>query len=149
MADSSDTILEELNLLALSLHAQLDQAEARVSSINVLINQLAGLDGATETAILGLVIYEGHYSVFTGPHESGPVLQSALLIPGGIGVVYWASEEYAAIRKNPPKHEKDLLLRFFPFDNCPSAIKSLLLPQVQPLMEQLFSRFTFLRKNDG
>ncbi|MDB5345002.1 MAG: hypothetical protein JWP89_3379 [Schlesneria sp.] len=147
MSESKRSVINELRQLNLSLRAQLEQAEARVPVINALVAQLAEIELVTEVAILGLVIYQGHYSALTGPHDSGPVLQSALLIPGGIGVIYWDSEEYAALRKNPHRNEWDLFLRFSHFDDCPSAVKALLLPQVQSLMEQLLSRFRFFWKD--
>jgi hypothetical protein len=147
MAESSQNYVDQLRQLNLSLRVQLEQAEARIPGINDLLQQLATIDLVTETALLGLVIFEGHYSVLTGPHDSGPLLQAALLIPGGLGVIHWDSEEYATFRKAPPQNETELFIKFVPFESCPSAIKALLLPQVEPLLELFFSRFRCLKRN--
>lgn len=145
MANPFQNHIDRLRQLNLSLRVQLEQAEARVPGINDLINQLATIELVTETALLGLVIYEGHYSILTGPHDSGQIVQAALMIPGGFGVIYWDSEEFESFRNSPLENEAELFCRFVPFDICPSAIKALLLPQVQPLLELLLVRFRFLR----
>jgi len=137
----SDPIIQQLRQLNLSLRIQLEQAEARIPDINELIEQLAAIELISETALLGLVIYEKHYSALSGPHDSSQVIQSALMIPGGIGVVCWDTEEYLAFRDNPPEDLSELYIKYVPFDSCASAVKALLLPQVEPLMELFMKRF--------
>jgi len=130
--------LQHLNLL-LRLH--LEEAEVRIPEINDLIRQLLTIELVPETALLGLVIYERHYSALTGPQDSSQVLQSALLIPGGLGVILWDCEDYLRFRNSPPVDQGELFLKFVPFEQCGSAVKALLLPQIEPLMELLFKRF--------
>jgi len=133
--------VEQLQYLNLLLRLHLEEAEVRIPEINDLIRQLFTIEFVPETALLGLVIYERHYSALTGPHDSSQVLQSALLIPGGLGVILWDSEDYLRFRNAPPVDQGELFLKFVPFDQCVSAVKALLLPQVQPLMELLLKRF--------
>lgn len=140
MTDISRSVLGQLGQLSLSLRAQLDQAEAHVPNINALFARLAEVDRLNETIILGLVIYEGHYNILTGPHEMGQVVQAALMVPQGFGVICWDSAEYLIFRKNPPRTVAELLLRFVAFETCPPAIKTLLLPQVHPLLAQFLGR---------
>lgn len=145
----SDPIVEQLRQLNLSLRIQLEQAEARIPGINDLIEQLATIELVSETALLGLVIYEKHYSALNGPQDSGQVLQSVLMIPGGIGVICWDTEEYLAFRDHPPDDLSELFLKYVPFNSCVSAVKALLLPQVEPLMELLMKRFSHLNRELG
>ncbi len=148
MADDIRTIVEQLRQLTLSLSAQLDQAEARIPDINTVVTQLGGLGLLTETVILGIVIYEGHYGIRGGPHDSGLVIQAGLMLPGGFGVICWDSEEYLAFRNSPPQSDAHLLLRFIPFEACVPAIRALLLPQVHPLLAMLLKRFR-IPKREG
>lgn len=134
-------LLERLRMLNLVLRLRLEQAEARIPGINDLIQQLFAIELLPETALLGLVIFERHYSAQTGPQDSSQVLQAAILIPGGLGVVCWDSEDYLAFRNHLPENLQELFLKFVPFDRCGSAVKALLLPQVEPLMERLMTRF--------
>lgn len=140
----SDPIVEQLRQLNLSLRLQLEQAEARIPVINELIERLAAIELVSETALLGLVIYEKHYSSQSGPQDSSQVLQAVLMIPGGFGVICWDVEEYLAFRDHPPEDLSNLFLKYVPFDSCVSAVKALLLPQVEPLMELLMKRFSHL-----
>lgn len=135
MNNSHQYHIEQLRLLDLSLRSQLQQAEARVPSINAIIAELAKMQGVPEYAILGLILYEGLTNVLTGPNESGQVVQVALTVPGGFGVVNWSSEEFATYCKTPPKTSAGIFRLFIPFDRCPSAVKALLLPHVQPLLD--------------
>lgn len=141
MTEPTQLLLEKLRMLNLVLRLRLEQAEARIPGINDLIQQLFTIELVPETALLGLVIFERHYSARTGPQDSSQILQSALLIPGGLGVIFWDSEEYLAFRNHPPENLQELFLKFVPFDRCGSAVKALLLPQVEPLMERLLTRF--------
>jgi len=136
------SFVERLRQLNLTLRVQLDQAEARIPGINDLIQQLGAIDLLNDAALLGLVIYERHYDLSRGPHDSGQVLQSVLMIPGGIGVLLWDTEEYLAFRSTPEPDPTTLKLKFVPFDDCEGAVKALLLPQVQPLMELLMNRLS-------
>lgn len=140
MSNLNPSLLERLRQLNLSLRLQLDQAEARIPAINDLIEQLGAIDLLCEAALLGLVIYERHYDLSKGPRDSGQVLQSALMIPGGIGVLLWDTDEYLAFRSDPDPNEASLFLKFVPFDDCEGAVKALLLPQIEPLMELLMNR---------
>lgn len=138
-----------LRQLNLSLRLQLDQAEARIPPINDLIEQLGAIDLLSEAALLGLVIYERHYDLSHGPRDSGQLLQSALMIPGGIGVLLWDTDEYLAFRSNPDPNEAALFLKFVPFNDCEGAVKALLLPQIEPLMELLMKRLSYLFRDQG
>lgn len=145
MSNSGHAIVDQLCHHTLSLRAQLDQVEARVPDINNAIGELAKMLVLKETAVLGLVIYEGHYSDHPGSAKSTNVVQAALMIPKGFGVIWWEAKEYLAYRKSPPTSESDCQFRFVPFLECPSAIRTLLLPQVHPLLVMLLSQMRAAR----
>ena len=63
------------------------------------------------------------------------------MIPGGLGVIRWDTEEYQAFRREPLVDQSGLELKFVPFAACGWAVKALLLPQIEPLMELLFTRY--------
>lgn len=129
--------LRELNLL---LRGRFEQAEAQIPPINDQIARLSRVRLLHKTALLGPVIYQRNYSDVNGPHESGQILQVALLIPGGIGIVSWDSKEYAALREPGRPPEAEAFRYFLPFDECDPAIRGLLLPHMEPLLEQLVLR---------
>jgi hypothetical protein len=68
------------------------------------------------------------------------VIQAALLVPDGIGVVLWDSEQYAALRDLPEGREADEKVLFQPFAECEPAVKGLLLPEIESLLERLYKR---------
>jgi len=137
MNDPQHNHIEQLRLLDLSLRSQLELAEARVQSINEVIVHLAEAQVVSETAIVGLIIYEGLNNVLTESINSGQVVQAALTVPYGFGVINWSSEEFASFRKTPTPDAAGLIQLFVPFDRCPTGIKALLLPHVQPLLDLL------------
>lgn len=134
--------LERLRNLNVTIRAQLEQAEAHIPDINIAIQQLSGIQLLPETALLGHIIFERHYCPINGPHDSSQVLQAALLIPQGIGVIMWDLEEYIAFRNNPDAHQGDLFLRFVGFDDLGFAIKALLLPQAESLLDRVIQMAT-------
>jgi hypothetical protein len=130
--------LETLRQLNLTLRQQLEAAEARVPAINEQIAQLVGIGLIQDAALLGEVVYDKAYSPIPTPTDGSLVLQAAILIPGGLGLVAWDREEFLAVRNQGPGY-RDTHLRFVPFDELGSALKALLLPQVEPLLDRLLS----------
>lgn len=64
------------------------------------------------------------------------LLQAALLVPEGFGLVAWDRDEFLSFREQGPG-VRDARLRFVPFDELDSALKVLLLPQIEPLLARL------------
>ncbi len=130
--------IDELRQLNIKLRSQLEQAETFIPELNRQIKQLANLQFAGDTVILGQVVYERHYAARSGPMDSSQVLQAALLAPGGIGVVLWDQAEYLAFRSVPEPRQSDVTIRFVSFEECEPAVRGLILPQVEPLMQRLY-----------
>jgi hypothetical protein len=112
-------------------------AEARVPEINRLLEQLVAVQIINETALLGDVVISRLYSALYAPADSGQVLVAALLLPGGFGVVLYDSEELAQLEQSPCDGHKITSLNFQPFDACEPAIRALLLPHLEPLLDRL------------
>lgn len=72
--------LRQLREFNTELRQQLEAAEACIPPINDAIEQLARVGLVHDQAFLGPIVYERGYSDRTGPHTSGQVLQSALLV---------------------------------------------------------------------
>lgn len=132
--------LHQLQQLNLHLRVHLEEAEVRVPEINDQIQQLYAIELVPETALLGTVICVRDYSILNGAPDSSQVFQSALLIPGGLGVILWDCEDYLNFRNGPSVDQKELFLKFVPFDLCDSAVKALLLPHIEPLLRMLFKQ---------
>ncbi len=61
-------------------------------------------------------------------------------MPGGLGVILWDTEEYAELGRVPEGPESEARLHLQPFEKCEPALKALLLPQIEPLIQRLFER---------
>jgi hypothetical protein len=131
--------IEQLQEINLRLRQQLEQAELLLPIVDQLIGQLAVIELLPSTAILGRILLD---EPVTGPVDSdgSRLLQAAILVPGGVGVVIWDREHYLSFRNQEQPGYQDALPRFEPFESQPSGIKSLLLPEVLSLLEQLSSR---------
>ena len=112
-------------------------AEARLPMVNDLIRQLATVDLLPETALLGEVILDQALVPVPNYSDGSQLLQAALLVPGGFGIVLWDREEYLAVRNSHGATSHEMRVRFIAFDQVGSAIKALLLPQVEPLLDRL------------
>jgi hypothetical protein len=118
---------------------QLEQAETYVPALNAQLEQLGVIDLANDITLLGGVIHERPYAAGSGRDDSAQFSQAVLLAPEGIGAAVWDMEEYVENQKSPSGNEEQARLKFVPFDECSSAVKALLLPQVRPLLERLFA----------
>ena len=88
-------------------------------------------------AILGPIIHHWAYEPRPWGWDSGPLAQAALLVPDGIGVVIWDSEDYAELCRVPDGLEAEAKGRFVPFAACEPAVQGLLFPTIEPLLERL------------
>lgn len=126
--------LQELNLIVRRLQ---EEAELRIPPVNEIIAQVAAVGLANQTVILGDVMTELPYSTADGPYDSGQLLLAVLVVPGGLGVARWDSEEYWQATQAPEPPGADLWLRFRPFSELVAIEKALLLLHAAPLVERL------------
>lgn len=133
--------LHHLQHLNLEIRQRLEVAELKVGRVNPLLAQLAAAGLLNDTIVLGEVVLQRPYSVQADCTESGQFIQAALSVPGGFGAVLWDSEEFAFLR-DTPQLESEAIRKAIPFEQCSSAIKALLLPQLEPLLDRLFADLT-------
>lgn len=139
MDKNLQSVIDSLQKLNVNIRQRLEQAETYVPVLNAQLEQLGVIDLVNGITLLGDVIHERPYADGSGREESAELVQAALLAPEGFGVAIWDLEEYVANQKSPSGSEVDARLRFVPFEQCNSAVKALLLPQVRPLLDRLFA----------
>lgn len=115
-------------------------ADCLVPGINDMLALMAGLGLLTDTVLLGEVICDRSYAYPPLDHESGQVVQAALLVPGGLGVVVWDSEEYVEYSRNPSRPDFDVRARFRPYRQCGQALRALILPHIAMALEHACCR---------
>ena len=94
-------LVEQLQDLIVRLRSQLEQSEAHIPTVNSAIQRLAELDLVTPQTLLGNVVHTQCYPADSGITDAGLVLQVALKIPEGLGIVTWDSEQYMTLRQSP------------------------------------------------
>ncbi|MEZ6093466.1 MAG: hypothetical protein R3C03_04390 [Pirellulaceae bacterium] len=134
-------LVEQLQDLIVRLRSQLEQSEAHIPIVNSAIRRLAELDLVTSQTLLGNVVHTQSYSPESGITDSGLVIQAALKIPEGLGVVTWDSERYMTLRQSPEGLESEAILRFTPYDELEPALKALLLAET-PVLTERFLRLS-------
>ena len=139
MGRDFDDMIEHLKWLTFWIRHCRDQAEAKMREVNHLIWQLGKSGLLHEAVLLGEVVHTRYYTPQPGGHDSGRVAQAAQRVPGGIGAVLWDGEEYARLRDAPGGLGVAAGPGFRPFEQCEPALKALLLPQIEPLLQQLRS----------
>jgi len=142
MSKEFDEMVEYLKWLNFWIRHCRDQAEAKMGEVNRLLGQLGETGFVHETVVLGEVIHHRYYAPLSGGNDSGQLVQAALCVPGGLGVVLWDSEEYSQWRDIPEGLEAEARPGFLPFERRDAALKALLLPQIEPLLQQLRRRLT-------
>jgi hypothetical protein len=98
MSKEFDEMVAHLKWLNFWIRHSCDQAEAKMAEVNRLLQQLAETGWVQETVILGAVIHQRYYAPLSGGHDSSQVVQAALCLPGGLGVVLWDSEDYTSLK---------------------------------------------------
>lgn len=130
------TQLEKLRQLNLSIRQQLEAAEACIPAINEQIAQLAVVGLVRDAAFMGQIVYDKAYGAIPSETDGSLLLQAALLVPEGFGLIAWDREAFLAFREEGPGY-RDARLQFNHFDELDGALRALLLPQVAILLERL------------
>jgi len=149
MPDTTDDRLDRLRKLSRTLRRRHERAEARIPSLNAAILDLCSFQILPQTVLLGPVIYDRPYHASDETSDSYQVLQAALLITGGLGVVVWDSEDHAAYRRAPSAKTHRVFEAFVPYERCGPGSKALLLPEVDDLLDRLFELATPRRTNES
>jgi len=127
--------LNKLQNINVIIRQQLEIAEAKIPELNRLLSQLAALKLLNDIALLGGVLISREYGAVAGITDSGQVLVAALVLPGGLGACVFDSEQYAMLDEFDGG--RTAKLSFQSFDESEPAVRALLLPHVEPLLDRL------------
>jgi hypothetical protein len=135
MSRQFDLNLEQLRQINAALRQSLELAEARVAQVNELVTRLAASGLLNNRVLLGKIVFQRAYDA-AWDDGSWQVIQASLSSSQGFGAIFWDSEQLASLQ-NTPYLEVEALGLHRPFDQCPPAVKALLLHQIEPLLAEL------------
>jgi hypothetical protein len=127
-------------LRALKVLAQ--EAECRIAVINQVVTEIAATGLLQRSAILGRVIQHRPYAPVPEGNHTGLVIQGCLLMPGGVGILSWDSEDYFELKEVPDGLEAEAWLHFTSFDETETAHRALLSFQIDELMHLMIELFS-------
>jgi hypothetical protein len=131
--------LEMLKQLNLQIRLDLEQAEAKIPALNEQIDQLSRTGLLDGEAVLGDVIFTRAY--YEQPErEGGLVMQAAVLVPGGFGVVEWDSDDYLTVSESYGPSFAQARTRFRGFGDLEPALRARLLSQVESILNRLLGK---------
>ena len=116
-------LLEKANA---ALRGDQELAEARLEGLNRQLRELH------RTGLVGAVVVPGPV-ILTRPYnnpaaESDQILQAALVLPAGVGVLVWDTFEIIEVEADPRLFCQEAARRHTPFEGCEPAVKALLSP---------------------
>jgi hypothetical protein len=135
MSDLSD----RLRAWDLGVRRLAEQAEARVADATNLIRELHAAGRVRPAVLLGPVMDVRPYDPGYGPEDSGQVIQAVLLVPEGLGVVFWDTEDLHAIPPGPDR-EREACRLFTPVANLRPLMRVQVLPFAVDLVARLLAR---------
>jgi hypothetical protein len=141
MSKKFSEIVNALNNLVESMERAEQEAGRWMKGVNTLLARLGASGFVNHTVVLGPVIHQRGYAPPRGIWEVGEVIQAALLVPQGIGVVVWDVEEFLNLRGSEQGLEGDAAAHFVPFEECDLALRALLLPRLPALLEKFGESF--------
>jgi hypothetical protein len=117
--------LQRLKDFSLRMKHDLELVEAKAPAINDLVEQLSLLGILGPNLITGQVVFQRPANAMSG-HDTGEVIQSALAVPAGLGLIFWDCDTYLEATKSPNGLEQEGFKRFVPFDELPPGLKATL-----------------------
>lgn len=138
-------LLDRLQQLNVDLRRRWEIAETFLPRLNDLLTQLALLEADRRYILAGAVLSERPYDAADLCRNSGQIAQSALMFPGGLGVLLWDSDEFCMSESScevPP----DAIHRFVPLTECSKPywiqLAESALPMVERLLRLLYGKST-------
>ena len=136
MKSRFDEMAEQLASLNLQIRHDMEQAEAKAERVNQLVHELGETGLLTDQVVLGS-FFERAYDASDSAHDSGQIVQAALLVPDGFGICLWDMVEYAGLRNSQDGLEAHARAKFQPFEACSAVEKKLLLPFLEEMLGDL------------
>jgi hypothetical protein len=114
-----------------------EQAEACVAEADALVRALHRAGRLRPAVILGAVMGVRPYDPGQGSEDSGQVVQAVLLVPEGVGVLFWDTEDLHLIPHGPDR-DREARQLFTPLANLRPLMRVQLLPYAAELLARLF-----------
>jgi hypothetical protein len=145
MHDTLSRQAAELANLTDLIRTSLSLADSAMGPINEQLAELAAM-GMDNIEIEGPVIYSRAASWSPAFDEGQIVYAAALIMPGGLGITAWISDEYAdrygESNCEPPKLKE----RFVPYEKLPAIVRAMLPAHAPKLLTQLLQSFSVLTR---
>jgi hypothetical protein len=132
-------LVNRLRVWNLGVRRLAEQAEARVADVTDLVRELHAAGRVRSAVILGPVMDVRPYDPGYGPDDSGQVVQAVLLVPEGLGLVYWDTEDRQAVSPGPDR-EREARRLFTPAAGLRPLVRVQILPYAAELISRLISR---------
>jgi hypothetical protein len=129
--------LANLNQRARRLRERQARAEVLAAYLNYTVDELSTMGMLPPAIVLGPVIREQSLDANGHGLSNGRLVQAAVLVPEGLGVVLWDVEDYAELSKQPGGLESEARMQFVPFSRCAPAIRGLLDEHIGDLLTRL------------
>lgn len=113
-----------------------EQAEARIADADALVRDLYRSGRVRARVLLGPVMSVQPYDPGCGPEDSGQVTQAVFLVPEGLGVVFWDTEDLHAVPPGPNR-EREARRLFTPVARCRPILRIQYLPCAIELVARL------------
>ncbi len=128
--------MRRLQAASLEIRQKAEQAELLVEEAHAAIRQIATAQARPPKLLLGSIVLSQPYAVDAEASPSGQMVQAALSSTDGFGVIFWDSEELAALAQLP-QLEYEARKRFVSINDCPPAFKAAMLPELEGLLRGL------------
>lgn len=116
-----------------TMRAIASMGTSSVRSLNALVAEIAANGLVSHSVIRGQILSRRDYAPYEGGHDSDQVLQAALLVPGGIGILFWDSVEYERMERIPDALESRAADVFVPYEECSDIVQGLIARQYDDL----------------
>lgn len=123
-----------------SIEAVAKAAEQRIEAVNSIIDEVEKSGLLHHAVLLGDLILKRSYPPAADGHDSGQLVQPALLIPGGLGALHWDSEKFFELSRQLQGLEAEASRCFVPASQCKPAVCALIALELDDLVELLMDQ---------
>ena len=135
-----DALEEHFTGIVVPFQRRLHVARRRAKALKPYVEWIAKTRLLHGIVLLGTVLRSESYDSYDEVDSSERVIQAALLIPRGIGILVWDSEEIASLKYQDRTLESEAWLAHVPFEFCSPEHQALLVDQILVLADRLMRR---------
>lgn len=135
-----DALQEHLVEIVVPFQKRLHVARRRARVLRPLIEWIVKTQLLRSEALLGPILRSEPYPVGERDGSPGMLFQGAIMLPHGLGILYWDAEELMSLPSHGLTVEEAAWLSYLPFERCSPAHQALLADAIVELAEQLLKR---------